>query len=533
MPQLQINQGPQDALLYDNSKSYFTNVGYVRTSNFQMELRDISSQNNAALGQTVQWVIPKAADLLGPVDLVVDFSAGSGPGAGAYASFVESVGHAMLEKITLSVGSNDIETITGEQLHIINELMRTNESRLGKKQILKTGSSAVRLQKKVSEHACAPITEADNGRLIGIDTVAKGGQQLIVPLGLFFTKHPSQYFPLAAIAGCNDVRISIKFRPLKEIVQLGYHDYVSDSTTYLIDGDQTATAGAAAAAAYSPSISFDNCKLRCHYIHVTGPEATTLMNKEHVRLMKPWGNPQQATIKAAAAGSACKLDMDLSFLHPVQELVIVIRKRSEINGSTMSVPTQDSADQGAVTKNYFAFHGSGTDPNVDSLKRRVVTGDDMAVLGTALKGIDADAKGDSTLQLKDIKLTLNGQERHPGLDNSAIDRNYLMNRLIPMLHSNTSTHFLDVPQSDASIHSLAQLAEQLDRKEIYVYPFAIAPENQNPSGAVNFSKVSHAKLTMNFDSIGTTANEEFQADVWGVHYNWLQIKDGRALTSFA
>ena len=68
---------------------------------------------------------------------------------------------------------------------------------------------------------------------------------------------------------------------------------------------------------------------------------------------------------------------------------------------------------------------------------------------------------------------------------------------------------------------------------VRVYPFAIAPENQNPSGAVNFSKVSHAKLTMNFDSIGTTAGEEFQADVWGVHYNWLQIKDGRALTSFA
>ena len=111
-PQLQINQGPQDALLFDNTKSYFTNVGYTRTSNFQMELRDISSQNNAALGQTVQWVIPKAADLLGPVDLVCEFAAGTAPGTtGAYSSFVEAVGHAMIEKITLSVGSNDIETI--------------------------------------------------------------------------------------------------------------------------------------------------------------------------------------------------------------------------------------------------------------------------------------------------------------------------------------------------------------------------------------------------------------------------------------
>ena len=33
-PQLQINQGPQDAPLFDKSRSYFTNDGYVRTPNF-------------------------------------------------------------------------------------------------------------------------------------------------------------------------------------------------------------------------------------------------------------------------------------------------------------------------------------------------------------------------------------------------------------------------------------------------------------------------------------------------------------------
>ena len=79
-PQLQINQGPQDALLFDNTRSYFTNVGYVRTSNFQMELRDVDPQNNANLGGTVNFVIPKAADLLGPVDLMIKMdTAASGP----------------------------------------------------------------------------------------------------------------------------------------------------------------------------------------------------------------------------------------------------------------------------------------------------------------------------------------------------------------------------------------------------------------------------------------------------------------------
>ena len=88
---------------------------------------------------------------------------------------------------------------------------------------------------------------------------------------------------------------------------------------------------------------------------------------------------------------------------------------------------------------------------------------------------------------------------------------------------------------DGSELDFAHLGEMLDRKEIYVYPFALNPEGSNPSGAVNFSKVSHAKLqiegTATFSADHTT--EEYVCDVYGIYYNWLQIKDGRALTSFA
>lgn len=149
-PQLQINQGPQDALLFDNTKSFFTNVGYSRTSNFQMELRDVDAQNTPNLGGTVNFVIPKAADLLGPVDLMVEFAkANAAPGAansanGEYWGWVESVGLAMIEKITFSVGSHDVETLTGEHLNIMNELMRSDTTRLGFSQTLKTGRPLVR-----------------------------------------------------------------------------------------------------------------------------------------------------------------------------------------------------------------------------------------------------------------------------------------------------------------------------------------------------------------------------------------------------
>ena len=149
-PQLQINQGPEDALLFDNSRSYFTNVGYVRTSNFQMELRDVDPQNTAMLGGTVQFVIPKTADLLGPMDLMIEFNQAENPPNttlapdGAYWGWVESVGYAMIEKLTFSIGSHDVETLTGDHLNMINELMRNDTHRYGFKQTLKTGRSLVK-----------------------------------------------------------------------------------------------------------------------------------------------------------------------------------------------------------------------------------------------------------------------------------------------------------------------------------------------------------------------------------------------------
>ena len=122
---------------------------------------------------------------------------------------------------------------------------------------------------------------------------------------------------------------------------------------------------------------------------------------------------------------------------------------------------------------------------------------------------------------------------------------------MPLLHSNTSTMHRDAchgAQGTVDEHGLSEnycdsashrhmecLKGALDRKEIYVYPFSIAPENTNPSGAVNFSKVSHARLEIktHVKSLVPTTETDFQVDIWGVNYNWLQIKDGRALTSFA
>lgn len=557
MVQLQLNQGPQDALLYDNSRSYFTNVGYVRTSNFQIEYRDVDAQNQAQLGTTVQYVIPKAADLLGPVDLVCELdcqkdrnSTAKLDAAGelAWAAWVDEVGFAMIEKVTFSVGSNDIETVTGEQLQIINELMKSDEQRLGANHVLKTGqvpmidtdtgalkadaysnvaqlkaalgiskSKATTKLTKLANNSSGDSAAIDFGdeqteysRIIraasaGFNTgsgtgtgapVYTGRKRLIIPLGLFFTKHPSQYFPLAAVAGCNDVRISIKFRSHKNLIQMFQHGTAGLDTMPEFDNGGFASSSA---------------KLRCHYVHVTGPEATILMNKEHVRLLKLWHTPNHKIINDLAAGKTTSLD--LSFLHPVTTLIVTLRRNEEIDNGNSSAGDDDtdygSSMPDSACKGYFNYHGDGRAPR--------------------------QGKPGVSCELEHISLTINGQERHPSLA-SGIDTHYLKNRLMPMLHSNTS----DVEKTKlmlAGNYQEAQLStsEAFDgAKNIFVFPFSLAPEGTNPSGAVNFSKVSHAKLNLKWSSAaGWNSNNNMRIDVHAIYYNWLQIKDGRAILSFA
>jgi len=612
MPQLQLNQGPQDALLYDNTRSYFTNVGYVRTSNFQVEYRDVDSQNAAALGSTVQYVIPKAADLLGPVDLrvrinapeitsalktggitVVKENGGSGTqnDERVFTQWCDELGFAMIEKITFSVGSNDIETLTGEQLQIRNELMTSDEQRLGFSHVLKSGRSAFRAPKDTAplpdERPTPPKKHASLGKVQSAKRVQKDYTRLVaycaakdklcnsttvanadgdkiipaaertltIPLSFFFTKHVSQYFPLAAVAGCNDVRISVKFRNLSELLQ------VHGSTT----GGSVAFGNAMFA--NGQPISPSETKLRCHYVHVTGPEATTLMNKEHVRLLKLWQHQHKEF--NGTPGSVKDFDLDLSFLHPVTTLVITIRRIEDMNS--------DTSGNDASQKGFFFYHGDGTNPNYDN--------------GDAVAGNDINQKAISTVKVKSIQLNLNGQERHPGLSDG-IEADYLKDRLLPMLHSNSNQYQEQQYAMQPNLHSAGAITaaaaftgttksdlntsgssvsytpagsvavtitkaagtEYADRqgygmqgsKNIFVYPFSLNPEGSNPSGAVNFSKVSHAKLKIKLDqseetagtsNVQDTANQSgganFRVDVYALYYNWLQIKDGRALLSFA
>ena len=636
-----LNSGPHDGLLLDNSRSYFTNVGYTRTANHQVEYRDVDPTVPAQLGGTLQYVLPKAGDILGPVDLMIEFNMPNDPGAdavGCVAGWVESVGHAMIEYVEFSLNNTRIERITGEQLYITQELMASEDRRHGTKQVLKTGRPlAFEEVTRVENGTTGAVVRSDvfyaeedkpkyrrnHGRVIyGSDSNSSKRNRpatLLVPLGLYFTKHPSKYFPIAAVANSNDVRISIKLRSLNELLQLKSFkakagaDNAAKLDNYLTQGDDGPSIHEnvdryAAPVPVFPHGAIKTSKLRCHYVHVTGPEVNKIMSMEHVRLLKLFQQTDknftiECQLPSVVYGSAINsfdraptkrlCEIDLQFLHPVTELIVVVRKTSEMGTSISSEAKPYDQDQGARTKGYFNFHGDGTNPNMDAdvncTKEYVPDPahiDLNARLGTAGGGgapaqpkarASSEGEGetagnsrseaghgsrfmDTRLLIDNFKLTINGQERHPSLATSGLDTEYLMERIMPMIHTNTDSKYETAHQHDANVDApsggggsssgpgLKELQKHLHamkgRKNIYVIPFALNPEGENPSGHLNFSKVSHSKLTISGNALysggsatgegpTTAPNESFTATVLAVNYNWVQLKDGRGWITFA
>lgn len=614
--QMYLNQGAQDNLLFCNDKSFFTHPSYSCSTNFQHEYRDIDPVSTAKLGSTARFTLPKAADLLGNLDLIADVArpvadSGAQQSSDAAWYWVNKLGFAAIEKMTLSIGANMVEEITGEQLDLINELMNQGADKLGWHTIMRDCKPASGAVTEGMHHNIGSVGSSASGLSAGggtlharkhysreLVTLKAGtrshedeqGHKLIVPLGLFFTKQPNTFFPLGSIAGCNDVTLEIKFRPASQLIA-----YMSSSTS------QAMTAPTPEGGEW-----LTNIKLRCSYVHLTGNEAALQMNKEHVRLMRQWKNLNYT--KQLAPGVHTPWSVDLSFLHPVAFLVVTFRKQEQLENTNVAV----ASDTTAAEKGFFQYYGDGRNPCLDHTNG-----------------------AQDNLTVKSLSLTLNGQERHPGLTGNKLDLHYLKYRVLPQMFSSgdySSEHLAslsgekevatiqandatasnlvyaagatgaltfdtlvgDYPQNgDIIIHTTTSnnvtttdklivigathLAtsnvggtvsvrndsgatitiadndalkvhrethdvrigleshrhELLGAKNIFVYPFCLSPQtsDKSPSGSVNFSKVSHAKFTAEVQTSG--AQKDWRMDIYAVGYNWLQLKNGRGLLSFA
>ena len=120
------------------------------------------------------------------------------------------------------------------------------------------------------------------------------------------------------------------------------------------------------------------------------------------------------------------------------------------------------------------------------------------------------------------KLVLNGSDRIPEryADYFYLVQNYQRHTRIPR------TNIIHTTYNNSLV---SQNSNAPYRNYIYTYSFALDPENHQPSGNCNFSRVKSSELQLKYDAITYfTYSYERKLKVFAVNYNILKIGSGMA-----
>ena len=377
MAQTQVDiVGTEDVDLSVAPTRSFFQCKFKRHTPFAIEPKEIEFQGIPVLGRSCTAVIPKAGDLLVKLYLHVTLGALVGPDE----HYVDDVGRAMIESVSLRMGSVTIDTLYPEYLHAWEELSVTTDLQLGQA----TG-------KNIDETVRTAW--------------AKSTQELYVPLEFYFHGDLCNALPLLAMH-TTPLDIVVNFKRVKDIVS------IRDGENYVIqesDGELI------------------KCKLLGEFAYLDSKEREIFLNKRHQYIIT-----QLQRQPVIIPTGVTTFNIPLTFSLPVKELLIVTVKEAD-----------------KLLNKSFCFTGY----------------EDSEVVGAS------NSKNESFKTL--------------GIDINSCPRVNPLGPLYFRIVQNSQNH------------------SRIPMKVIYTYSLAVHPENAEPSGSLNFSRIDNVTLKLTFS--GATA----------------------------
>ena len=242
------------------------------------------------------------------------------------------------------------------------------------------------------------------------------------------------------------------------LIALQYHEVKLKLTTRATAALVNASAGGA-----NPAVTAPTVEVWADYIYLDTDERRRFAQVSHEYLIEQVQREEQA-------GTA-SLNMKLNYNHPVKELIWVVQTDAVAAETptfgTNADATANNSTNAANGNDYFNYQTSS---------------------GTSewIKGVE------SKESFGTCKLQLNGHDRFT-------ERNASYFRLCQPL----------------------QAGHKVPEKHVYCYSFALKPEEHQPSGTCNFSRIDNAKLIFT-----TCADNSTTVTCWAVNYNVLRIMSG-------
>ena len=554
-----VAYGAQDIYLTGNPQITFFKVVYRRHTNFSMEAIQQSFNGDATFGRKVTCSISRNGDLIHRIYVqttlpAIDVSNGiltdnTQPKAFRWLNWI---GHVLIKEVTLEIGGQYIDKHYGDWLHIWNELSQS------------PGKSAGYAEMVGNVPALTQIYYANKQN----EDCKTPEYTLYIPLQFWFCRNPGLALPLIALQ-YHEVKISLEFRTLEECIWAREQKDVYSNNVITKTGAEVLT---------QSDKALINSNIYVDYIYLDTDERRRFAQVAHEYLI------EQLQFTGDEPVSQETTNIKLNFTHPVKELVWVIQKNSFVStnytstrgghqwfnytdhwDSTFFTGTPEGAYGpglvgGRGTQNIF--HGLPTIGNVNtdesygslgSYSNRVGIGGSHMYNGLTFADLLATSFGNSIEAASGhgdmttgggVDSTNNpfGQVKlgsaidppptlfyNPGiwgdLGNSLrlVDLGY--NPLIKAkLQLNGTDRFSEREGSYFNLVQPYQHHTNCPAPGINVYSFALTPEDHQPSGTANFSRIDNAVLMLTLTT--PTVDGGAKVRIYATNYNILRIMSG-------
>ena len=513
-----VAYGAQDVYLTGNPQITFWKVTYRRHSNFAMESIEQTFNGQADFGRRVNCTISRNGDLAYRTYLQVTLPEinqhMNSSGSGVYARWLDYPGHQLVESVEVEIGGQRIDKHYGDWMQIWNQLTLDKNQDAGYKKMVGQTTQLTFMTDPSFADIDGPC-DSDAPRQVCAPRKALPETTLYVPLQFWFCSNPGLALPLIALQ-YHEVKVNIDLRAIDECL-------------WAVNSLAGGSSDVKVSSAYSQSLV--SASLYVDYIYLDTDERRRMAQNPAEYLIEQL----QFTGSESVGSSSNKIR--LNFNHPCKELVWVVQPDCNVDycASTMADSMLFRA-LGAQPFNYTdavdalpnSVKAFGSDESVDGangfvnesgmLEQAEALDNSSAAWGSSdgawggVGGKNAGVSDAGTFVLAETsldmhcwgenpvvtaKLQLNGQDRFSEREGSYFDQ------VQPYQHHTRAP--------DTGIN---------------VYSFALRPEEQQPSGTCNFSRIDNATLQLVLSNAAVSGTNTAKVRVYARNYNVLRIMSG-------
>jgi hypothetical protein len=477
-----VAYGAQDIYLTGNPQITFWKVMYRRHTNFSMESIEQTFNGAADWGRKVTCTISRNGDLISRVYLQVTLPSVTVTGVQRF-RWLNWLGHVMIKQVEVEIGGQRIDRHYGDWMHIWNELTQTAGHAAGYASMV---GNVPRLVQPINAAGQAPAANPNDFAFGTVDTTAAMPEvTLYVPLEFWFCRNPGLALPLIALQ-YHEVKINLEFREASGC-------YWSEGGVVL------------------PSLKA--ASLYVDYVYLDTDERRRFAQVSHEYLIEQL----QFTGDESVSSTANKIK--LNFNHPVKELIWVVQPETNVDAA---------ATQAVGGIQWFNY--------TDALDTSALGGTPDSPLGT---GISSAANAAAINNLVTIAPTANAAAANAAnLSQATGSANGITFNLLDRGDNPVASAKLQLnghdrfSERDGRYFNLVQPYQHHSNcpaTGINVYSFGLKPEDHQPSGTCNMSRIDNATLQLNLTARAVRLNNaprSCKVRVYATNYNVLRIMSG-------